>query len=108
MINEIKDKTDMLYVINCYRYLTHTPNEATELMYEIEQASRITHTGIINNSSLGLETNAQEIENSNEFAEKTAQSANLPLVFTTYRKGIDININPKVQLEMFVKPVWEK
>ena len=108
MIDSMKEQTDMLYVINCYRYLTKTPAEAVQLMYEIEQAARIKHTGIINNSSLGYETSAEEIEKSHEFAVKISEETGLPLVFTAYRKGIDINISPKTEVELFVKPLWDK
>ena len=85
-----------------------TPAEAVQLMYEIEQAARIKHTGIINNSSLGYETSAEEIEKSHEFAVKISEETGLPLVFTAYRKGIDINISPKTEVELFVKPLWDK
>ena len=84
LIDSMKEQTDMLYVINCYRYLTKTPAEAVQLMYEIEQAARIKHTGIINNSSLGYETSAEEIEKSHEFAVKISEETGLPLVFTAY------------------------
>ena len=52
-LNEFGDNLDMFYVINRYRYLTKEPSEAVELMYNIETASKIKHTGIINNSNLG-------------------------------------------------------
>lgn len=105
--NSQSDMTDMLYVINCYRYLTKTPAEATELMYEIESASRMKHTGIINNSSLGSETSAEDIEKSMKFAAETAESAGLPLVFTTYRKGLEPDLYKKEEIELFIKPIWE-
>ncbi|MGN1481562.1 cobalamin biosynthesis protein CobQ [Porcipelethomonas sp.] len=107
LFNSMREQTDMFYVINCYRYLTKTPAEAIELMYEIENASRMKHTGIINNSSLGAETSAEDIEKSCKFAEETARIANLPLIYTTYRKGVDISVSPGEELELFIKPIWE-
>lgn len=107
-INSVKEQTDMFYVINRYRYLTRTPAEAAELMYEIEQAARIKHTGIINNSSLGFETTAGDIDKTHEFAVKVSEETGLPLVFTAYRKGIKINTVPGEEMELFVKPVWEQ
>ena len=50
---------DMLYVVNRYRYLTEQPQEALELMQEIEAVSRMRHTGIVNKSNLGRETTAK-------------------------------------------------
>ena len=42
------------------------------------------------------------------FAVKISEETGLPLVFTAYRKGIDINISPKTEVELFVKPLWDK
>ena len=39
---------------------------------------------------------------------KISEETGLPLVFTAYRKGIDINISPKTEVELFVKPLWDK
>ena len=44
---------DMFYVINQRRTLTSNAEEAVTLMYEIEQASRMKHTAIVNNTNLG-------------------------------------------------------
>ena len=46
----------MLYVINRYRVLSQTPEEAAALLQEIEAASRLKATALVNNSHLGVET----------------------------------------------------
>ena len=46
----------MLYVINRYRVLSQTPEEAAALLGEIEAASRLKATALVNNSHLGVET----------------------------------------------------
>ena len=71
---------DMLYVVNRYRYLTEQPQEALELMQEIEAVSRMRHTGIVNNSNLGRETTAKLIEQSVPYGEQIAAAAGIPLV----------------------------
>lgn len=43
----------MLYVINRYRVLSQTPEEAAALLGEIEAASRLKATALVNNSHLG-------------------------------------------------------
>ena len=48
----------MVYVANCYRPLTATPEDALEVMREIEAACSLKFTDIINNSNLGCETTA--------------------------------------------------
>lgn len=107
-LNEYKDNLDMYYVINCYRYLTEAPEETLSLMYEIEQVSRMKHTGIVNNSNLGRETTAETIEKSMEYAEKIAKAAGLPLIGTACRRDIDADVKDRIPVDVFVKPIWEQ
>ena len=45
---------EMLYVVNRYRKLVETPEEAVSLLHEVEAASRLKATGVVNNSHLSL------------------------------------------------------
>lgn len=74
---------DMLFVANCKRPLTKTPDDALEIMREIECASHIPFTGIVNNSNLGDETAAEDVLRGREFTEKLSELAGLPVVMTT-------------------------
>ncbi len=87
MLSNYSDVLKMLYVVNAYRYMTKTPNEAISLMKEIETASRLKHTGIINNSNLGDETTIQVVEKSKPFAEEISKLSGLPIYTTTYPIG---------------------
>ena len=101
------EQLDMLYVINCYRYLTSTPQEALEMLYEIEQASHMKHTGIVNNSNLGSETTAAHIESSLPFAQELARQADLPLLYTTYDDRLSpsgVGLHP---VHVHVRPIWD-
>jgi hypothetical protein len=51
----------MVFVANCYRPLTRTPEEALEVMREIEAACGLAFTDIINNSNLGPETTPETV-----------------------------------------------
>lgn len=74
---------EMLYVINRYRALSQTPEEAAALLREIEAASRLKATGIVNNSHLGVETVWGTLQEALPFAEKTAELTGLPLLCST-------------------------
>ena len=76
-------KYEMLFVINKFRKLISTPEEAAELLREIESAGRVRATGIVNNSHLSDLTTADDILSSMEYAEKTAELTSLPLAATT-------------------------
>lgn len=75
---------DMYYVVNKYRPLIADPEDAYLCMCDIEAASGLSCTGIINNSSLGAETSAYDIAESVEYARACAARASLPLLFHTY------------------------
>lgn len=73
----------MVYVINRYRALSQTPEEAAALLKEIEGACRLKATGLVNNSHLGVETQMGDVEKALPFAQKTAELTHLPLLFST-------------------------
>ena len=79
---------DCFFVANFYRPLTRVPEEALEVMREIEKAGGVPFTGIINNSNLGDETTAGAVEATFERAAKLAEISDLPLVMTTVREDI--------------------
>lgn len=78
----------MAFVANCYRPLTRTPEEALEVMREIEAACGIRFTCIINNSNLGEETNPETIRASETYIQKLSQLSGLPLWITTAREDV--------------------
>lgn len=107
-LNAFGDDLDMFYVINRYRYLTKEPSEAVELMYNIEKAARIKHTGIINNSNLGCDTDAETVLSSLSYAEEIANSVNLPIVFSTVPNRVELSDDRFKGIEVYVKPFWER
>ena len=74
---------EMYLVVNRYRPLTPDVPSTVEVMGEIEAASRLTFTGIVNNSNLGAETTAADVLASVDYATELSRAANLPLVATT-------------------------
>lgn len=74
---------EMLYVVNRYRVLSQTPAECVQLLREIEAASRLRATAIVNNSHLGVETTAETVRAALPFARETAKLCGLPLLYST-------------------------
>ena len=73
----------MVFVANCYRPLTRTPEEALEVMREIEDACKLRFTDIINNSNLGPETTAETVLASQDYMEALSKLSGLPIFATT-------------------------
>ena len=93
---------DMLYVINRYRVLSQTPEEAAALLGEIEAASRLKATALVNNSHLGVETRLATLTAALDFARKTAELTGLPLLYST---APDFALRPGETLPEGFKPV---
>lgn len=74
---------EMLYVTNMYRPLTAAPEDAVANMREIESYSRLSFTGIVNNSNLGAETTRETVEASALYAARISELSGLPLVLTS-------------------------
>ena len=73
----------MVFVANCYRPLTRTPEEALEVMHEIEEACKLRFTDIINNSNLGPETTTETVIHSQAYMETLSKLSGLPIFATT-------------------------
>lgn len=79
---------DNFYVVNFNRPLTRTAEEAFEVLREVENASHIPFTGIVNNTNLGEETTADGVVSSNDEAIKLSKLAGIPVCMTTVRKDL--------------------
>ena len=78
----------MVFVANCYRPLTRTPEDALEVMREIENACGLAFTDIVNNSHLGSFTDVQTLLDSMEYIETLSQLSGLPVYFTSVREDL--------------------
>ena len=89
----------MAFVANCCRPLTRTPEDALEIMGEIEAACGLRFTCIVNNSNLGELTDPQVLTDSIPYIEKLCQLSGLPLWMHTAEENI------KNQLPEMTAPV---
>lgn len=96
----------LYYVVNRYRYLTSTPEEAVELLHDIEQVSRIKAKGIINCSNLGSQTSADDVKVTADYALKCAQTAGIPVVLTAAERTL--GVDGAYPVDVYVRPFWEE
>ena len=94
----IKEENDyrMVFVANCCRPLTRTPEDALEVMREIEAACGLNFTHIVNNSNLGPETTPETVLGSSEYMEKLSSLSGLPLWLTTAEKAVAAELENKL------------
>lgn len=83
-----EDNYRMAFVANASRPLTRTPEEALEVMREIEAACGIAFTCIVNNTNLAAETTPQTVLDSVAFIEKLCSLSTLPLWLHTAQQSV--------------------
>ncbi|MGN0680371.1 MAG: cobalamin biosynthesis protein CobQ [Oscillospiraceae bacterium] len=82
MLERFGDNLEMLYVFNMYRMLNRSAEETVEMMREIERASGLKCTALVNNSNLGTDTTRLLVEKSESFAKDVERFCGLPIAFT--------------------------
>ena len=79
---------EMIYVVNFYRPLTETVDQALEVMGEIEAACGLKFTSVINNSNLGAETTEETVRATSDKVAELCRRSSLSLFATTAEKSI--------------------
>ena len=95
----IKEENDyrMIFVANCYRPLTRTPEDALEVMREIAAACGLRFTDNVNYANLGTETTPQTVLDSLEYMEKLSALSGLPIFATTAEKTVAAGLEGKIE-----------
>ena len=83
-----EDNYEMLLVINRARPLTRTPEDTVEVLREMEQVGGVPFTGIVNNTNLGLDTRAEDVLSSLDYADAVSGLTGLPVKMTCAMREI--------------------
>lgn len=108
---------DMLYLVNRFRNMTSSPEEAVEVLREIEAVSGLKATAVVNNSHMMADTDEKILSEGKDFAEGVSELTGLPLIANTLRKDLyekesmlkavnqdrECDVYP---VEIFVKTAW--
>lgn len=98
----------MLYVANRFRNLVQEPVDALENLREIEAASHLKATAIVNNTHLKSDTTTETIASGMEYVEKLSKVMNLPVICTTVPANMqNVEIKNSYPINTFVKSPWE-
>ena len=90
---------DMLAVVNFYRPLTTTADDTFEFLEQIQTASRLKLTGLVNNSNLGTETTDNDVIQTFKQASELSEKLKIPVKATTSL----FNINNCIKIENHTK-----
>ncbi|MDO4733055.1 MAG: hypothetical protein Q4B50_06025 [Bacillota bacterium] len=83
-----KEMMDIWLVVNPYRPLSSSPELITSLLEKIENSSRLSVNGIINNSNLSYETKAEDLLWGYEIVRQAAIDSHLPVIYTSGTKEV--------------------
>lgn len=101
---------EMLMVVNCYRPLSRTPQDALAIMKEIEDAAKIRFTGIVNNSNIGDETTAENVLASIAYADEISRVSGLPVVMTSVHHELFDQLKDKIKnlfpIKLYIRQSW--
>ena len=87
----------MVFVANCYRPLTRTPEEALEVMREIEAACGLAFTDLVNNANLGPETTQETVLESVGYMETLSKLSGLPIFAHTAEETVAASLVGKLE-----------
>ena len=90
LANGIKseDNYEMIFVVNFFRPITRTAEDALDIMKEIECVSSLRFTAIVNNSNLGELTTVNDVLSTEKEVKKLCKITSLPLLFTSVESNI--------------------
>ena len=99
---------EMYYVANRYRNLVKDLEDAIENMQEIESASRLRMTGIVNNSHLQGATDFDTVDKGYDYATELSRLSGLQVVCTTVPVELEgISLDKLYPVQRYVKAPWE-
>ena len=94
----------MIFVANSFRPLTRTPEEALEVMREIEAACGLNFTDIVNNANLGSETVPEHVLEAVPYMEQLSRISGLPIFAHTAEKNVakalEGKLSPVISLQL--------
>lgn len=91
-----EDNYRMAFVANPCRPLTRTPEEALEVMREIEAAGGLPFTAIVNNANLAHETTAETVLEAIPYMEKLSKLSGLPVWMTSAEETVAAKLEGRV------------
>lgn len=79
---------EMVFVMNFFRPLTRTADALIKVLREVENASGMKVTALLNNSNLGQATQTGDIVKTDALAKEVSERTSLPLLGTTVREDL--------------------
>ena len=103
-----KEPYNMYFVVNTLRPMTSTKEEIYEMARNIEAASRLKITDIVNNTNLQGLTKAEDIVKSIKIVDEAAKMLGVNVKYISGKKEILDNLPPELQNKRFNLDIYLK
>jgi hypothetical protein len=101
---------EMFLIVNRHRLLTHEPESLVEYVKDIEAASHLKFTSIINNPNIGIETESDVLSRSMDYIGEVSRLTGLPVKYNTIREDLVADMPAPIQnlfpIRVYNKPNW--
>lgn len=81
-------QVEVYNVINVRRPMSGTPDKIIGLMEDLQRNSRLSVTGLINNTNLAQETSPEELRDGYSILKEVSQRTGIPVAYTTGKKDM--------------------
>lgn len=104
---------ELLFVLNANRPYVSTLEGAMHTVRQIETASRLKVTGIINNSNIGRETTMDDLYKGLDLSTRVSETLHIPLLYTTISAHLEQEAKEYVKdhnvrfIQRYMKLPWE-
>lgn len=88
----------MYVVANCFRPMTRTAEDIAAMVQELQAASRLQATGLVNCSNLAGQTQAHHVLEGQSLVEQAAQLTGIPVAFTCALPNIAAQLPPELSI----------
>ena len=105
----IESGYELIYVVNIFRPRSGSVQEIMDMMRRVSECTRLTPTGLINNSNLGNLTDRQTIEEGHELLMAVSRESGLPLLADSAAVPGLLPLSdgtPGFPIERITKPEW--
>jgi hypothetical protein len=96
------DSPEFLCVVNCYRPLTSKKEGIIKFINQVNNLSRWSITGLVNNSNMLHETDAGHILKGQEILLQVSRELNIPIQFTQLHREIYKQISHEIHSEQII------
>ena len=109
----LNDDYELFLVVNVRRPMTDTPEKIKEMVFSIEESSRIKITKLVNNTNYLFDTTAEDIIEGQKMLEEVSKEIGVPIAFASGLKepleeaGRIINV-PLLPIGKLIRLPWEE